>query len=161
MRLQWSKPRTPHQLRRPTSYQMVKSLPLVMLDSDAQSICSSPLRWTERNSTQSKTWPTTPSRSAMSMWEEIFIRTSSYQEVPPCSKALVRDYLKKLNQEHLSLFRLKLLPAQTEDSPFGEEDLLLLHSLPLLVCGSLRRTMMSMELLLCTENAFEWTQVSS
>lgn len=159
-RPQWNKHKTHQVLRRPTNYQTVRSSLLEMPDSDAQSSSSSPLKWTVKNSTPSKTWPITVSKSAMSMLEENSTKTSFSQEVPPCSKELVRDSSRKLNPEHPNPLMLKSLHPQIEDSPSGEEvpPSLLYPHLP--QCGSPRRTTMNTVLPSFTENVFERPLIS-
>jgi len=160
-KLPWNKLKTLQVSRRPTNCQMVRSSPLVMPDSDAQSSSSNHSKWTEKNSTPSKIWPITVSKSAMSMLEENSTRTSFSPEVPPCSKASVKDSSRKLNPEHPSQSMLKSLHPQIEDSPSGEEvlpSLLFPHSPQ---CGSPRRTMTSTELPLSTENVFERPLISN
>lgn len=151
----WRPPKIVHLTKRPTNFQTVKSSPLETLDSDAPNISSSPSKWTARNSPVSKNWPTTLSKSAMLMSEEIFTLTSSSQEEPPCSKALVKDFSRKLNKELPRVSPLRLLPVPTEDSLSGEEVPLWHHSQHLQACGSPRKTMMNTELQLFIENVFE------
>jgi len=92
------------------------------------------------------------------MSEEISIKTSSSQEVPPCSKVSEKDSSKKLNPELPRVLMLKLLPVPTEDSPSGEEVPLLHHSQHSQACGSPKRTMMNTVLPLSTENVSEETE---
>ncbi len=63
-------------------------------DLDAQNCCSSQCS-TERNSMVSTIWLSTLSWNAMLMLEKIYTETSSYQEVPLCSKVLLKDWAKK------------------------------------------------------------------
>ena len=142
-------------MRRPMNYQMEKSSPLEMLDSDALNIYSNPSKWMVKNSPQSKNWPINQSKNVMLMSEEISIKTSSCQVVPPCLKALVKDSSKKLNQEHLNPSMLKLLPVLIEDSLSGEVVQPLPHWVPSLVCGSPRKTMTNTEQPLSIENVSE------
>jgi len=159
-KLPWNRLKTHQVSRRPTNYQTVRSSPLEMPDSDAQSSSSSHSKWTEKNTTPSKIWPITVSKSAMSMLEENSTRTLFFQEVPPCLKASVKDSSRKLNQEHQSPSMLKSLLPQIEDSPSGEEvppSLLYPHSHQ---CGSPRRTMTSTVQPSSTENVFERPLIS-
>jgi len=130
-----------------------------MLDSDALNISSNPSKWTAENSIPSKTWPTTLSKNAMLTSEETCIKTSYCLVVLLCLRELVRDSWRKLSWELPSLFKSKSLQALTGSLLCGEEDLLLLLYLHLQACGLLRKIMMNMELLLYTENAFEWSKI--
>jgi len=154
-RLPLSNPRTVQPLKRPMNSPTERSSPLEMPDSDAQSISSNPLKWTEKNSIACKTWPTLQSRSAMSTLEETSIRTSFSQEEPPCSKVLEKDSWRKSNREHQNQSLWRLSPAQTEDSQSGEEGPPWHPCQHSPACGSPRKTMTNMEQPLSTESASE------
>jgi len=138
------------------NFQTVTLSPSETNDSDAQKSYSNP-RSSVKKKKVSTNWPLNPSWSVTLTSEKIFTQTPLCLEVLPCSLESATVFKRKSPTSHHPPWLLRLLPHQRENTPSGLEDPSL-HPYPLSKkCGSPKKNMTNLVLLLSTENVLKLT----